>query len=232
MVPVSSDTADCLAFDSFDPSDKDSQVLEVLPAAYKVFSPRSLLLSIEDQANSFFFHHFVTQGATPPISYCSPLPMLFNQKSSGGSAMNPLPGIITAIGMAGISNMQSSPEGMFATRRKHTAVLHTLNAALRDPETASADSTLMAVMLLGTFEVGSSILNFGRLAEKSKQVTCAAPQSLKSWASHVKGATAIAKVRGPTQVQTNIGRHILAHLRNQLVCVSFHSCQVMYTEHD
>ena len=220
MVPILSEVPNYLNFDSLDLSDEDSQVPEVLPAAYNTFSPRSLTLSIEDQANSFFFHHFVTQGAAPPTSYSSPLPMLFNQKSSWGSVKNPLPEIITAIGMAGISNLQSSPEGMLATRRKYTAVLRTLNAALQDPEKASADSTLMAVMLLGTFEVGFSIPKNQRLANQSQQVTCTAPQSLKSWANHVKGATAIAKVRGPNQVQTDIGRHILAHLRNQIVCRS------------
>ena len=83
--------------------------------------------------------------------------MLFNQQLPLGSASNPLPGVITAIGMAGISIMQGSATGMVATRRKHTGVLHSLTAALQDLKTANEDTTLMAVLLLGTFEVRNSI---------------------------------------------------------------------------
>lgn len=133
------------------------QMENVLPIAYNnTFSPRSLVISLEDQACSFFFHHYLTAGATPPTSFPAFLPNLFNQ-SAIGSVTNPLPGIITAVGMAGISNMQNSPAGMIATREKHTKSLRALNTALRDPSMASTDATMMAIMLLGTFEVGLHI---------------------------------------------------------------------------
>ena len=133
------------------------QVEDILPIAYNhAFSPRSLVISLEDQACSFFFHHYVTEGATPPTSFPAFLPKLFNQPALG-SVANPLPEIVTAVGMAGISNMQNSPAGMIATRQKHTNSLRALNAALRDPSMASTDATMMAIMLLGTFEVGLHI---------------------------------------------------------------------------
>lgn len=112
-------------------------------------------MSIEDQGSNFFFHHFVMAGSTSPSSYFDFLPLMYHSESALGAAPNPLPGVIKAIGMAGISNMQSSPAPttMAATRQKHTSVLRALNVALQDPRTAGADSTLVAVMLLGLFEV-------------------------------------------------------------------------------
>jgi len=144
---------DELDFNSFGPLSSDAVIANILSTEYDPPNPQSLVYSIEDQASSFFFHHFVSKGNLPPTGYASFVPALFNHQSCLGSASNPLPGIITAIGMAGLSNMQSSSAGMVATRQKHTGVLRALNAALQDPGTASADSTLMSVMLLGTFEV-------------------------------------------------------------------------------
>ncbi|KAL2353447.1 hypothetical protein BJ546DRAFT_1062852 [Cryomyces antarcticus] len=77
--------------------------------------------------------------------------------------------------MAGMSNLKRAPKMMLAARHKQTSILHMLNATLQDPEGPRKDSTLMAIMLLGTFET----------------ITCSSPQSIKSWASHVNGATAI-----------------------------------------
>lgn len=138
--------------------DGNPPVIDVFPAAYNVSPPRQLAMSIEDQGSSFFFHHFVIAGSPSPSSYSNYLPQMYNFESTSGSAPNPLPGIITAIGMAGISNMQSSPAHtvVVATRQQYTSVLRALNVALQDPRTASADPTLMAVMLLGLYEVRAS----------------------------------------------------------------------------
>lgn len=155
MTELSDDFDDDFDFSALTPSDSSALVTDVLPAAYNLFPPQELVLSIEDQGSSFFFHHFVTVNSTPPSSYAAFLPRLYNYEAASGLASNPLPGVITAIGMAGITNMQSSPTpaAMVATRQKHTSVLRALNAALQDSRTASTDSTLMAVMLLGLFEV-------------------------------------------------------------------------------
>ena len=134
-------------------SDDQVQTKGALPntsAFLPLWSPE---YSIEDQASSFFFHHFVVRDSSRPLSLPAFLPSLFNRQFSTRSAFNPLPGVITSIGMAGISNIQNSPAGMLATRQKHSSTLRALNAALQDPIASSEDSTIMAVMLLGTFEV-------------------------------------------------------------------------------
>ena len=50
-------------------------------------------------------------------------------------------------------------------------------------------------------------------------VTCTSPQSLKSWANHIHGAEAIARIRGREQLQSPMGRQIFSYLRNQLVSI-------------
>lgn len=40
---------------------------------------------------------------------------------------------------------------------------------------------------------------------------------MRSWASHVNGAIAIARLRGTGQLRTKIGRNIFANLRIQIV---------------
>ncbi|MCJ1279212.1 hypothetical protein MMC21_007036 [Puttea exsequens] len=149
------------------------------------------------QGSGFFFYHYVSDDPASPVSYSHYLPAMYQSES----AFNALPGIIAAIGIAGISNMQMDSTTMLWARQKHQQVLRCLNTALLEPKTAQADSTFMTVMLLGLFET----------------VTCSSPQSLKSWATHVNGATAIAKARGQSQLQSTFGRQIFTHLRNQVL---------------
>lgn len=138
---------------TLDSSEKNAIVAKVSPAVYDELIPRRLGLSVEDQGSSFFFYNFVIEDSPFPASYSAFMPTLYNNVTALGPGANPLPGIITAIGMAGISNLQGSAAAMVATRQKYTKVLHTLNSALQDPRTATDDSTLMAVILLGLFEV-------------------------------------------------------------------------------
>ena len=46
---------------------------------------------------------------------------------------------------------------------------------------------------------------------------------MKSWANHIRGATAIAQIRGREQLQTDIGRAMFAHLRTQIVRITYQS---------
>lgn len=155
LTESSDDFVAAFEFNDLITTDSDALITSVLPPAYNDSPPRGLLMSIEDQGNSFFFHHFVSESSPSPSSYSNFLPLMYNPKSDLGSARIPLPSVITAIGMAGISNMHNSPAFtvMVAARQKYTSVLRALNIALQDPKTASSDPTLMAIMLLGLFEV-------------------------------------------------------------------------------
>jgi len=155
LTESSKDLVTEFGFNDLIATDSDALIASVLPPVYNDSPPRGLLMSIEEQGNSFFFHHFVSESSPSPSSYSDFLPLIYNPKSDLGSARIPLPGVITAIGMAGISNMHKSPAVtvMVAARQKYISVLRALNIALQNPKTARSDSTLMAVMLLGLFEV-------------------------------------------------------------------------------
>lgn len=40
---------------------------------------------------------------------------------------------------------------------------------------------------------------------------------MKAWANHVRGAIALAQMRGDAQFESETGRRIFTHLRNQAV---------------
>ena len=108
-------------------------------------------MPLEEQASCFFFHHFVSDDPSTPIGYAKFLPKIYSFDSAYGS----LAGVVTSIGLAGLSNLKSSPETMIIARKKHTAVLRSLNSSLQDPRTAATDATFLTVLLLGLFEVQS-----------------------------------------------------------------------------
>lgn len=60
---------------------------------------------------------------------------------------------IEAVGMAGISNVSDAPDVASKSKRQYGRALASLNQALKDPTQALADTTLMAVILLGLYEV-------------------------------------------------------------------------------
>lgn len=109
----------------------------------------SLSVPLEEQATCFFFRNFIFPDAgssRPPLS-C--MPVIFKQES----ASSPLSAIVASIGMAGMSNLKKSPDIMVLARQKHVSALRLINSSIRDPESAKSDQMLIAVLLLGLFEV-------------------------------------------------------------------------------
>ena len=175
-----------------------------------------------DGATSYFFHNFVPEAPNSRSftnAYSHVLPTLCRQ----GSSFGVLPKVIDAIGLAGISNMKQSPELMLAAGQKYASVLRAINASIQDSKEASTDQTLVAIMLLGLFEVLPYSGDRSRLPFLiiGQTVTCSSPESMRSWTNHVNGATAIARLRGTDQLRTKIGRTIFAIVRLQVVSLQF-----------
>lgn len=110
---------------------------------------RGLSVSLEDQATYYFFHNFVSEGSTDMTAYSHLLPTLYRQNSS----FSVLRKIVDAIGLASISNVKHAPELMVVAGQKYAGVLRAITASVQDSKEASTDQTLIAVMLLGLFEV-------------------------------------------------------------------------------
>ena len=106
-----------------------------------------------------------------------------------------------ALGLAGFSNAAHAPKLMIEAREQYLRAIRLTNTALRSPADVKKDSTLLAVVILGMFET----------------VTGRNRRSLEAWASHVKGASALLKLRGPEQMMTPGGRRMFGQVTTSLV---------------
>lgn len=178
---------------------------------------RNSPILLDEQCACFFFHHFTYANCNNQKARLDFLPRIYTQLSPG----SPLADIIISIGMAAIANKVKCPEMMFAARRKQTSVLRATNLALQDREDARSDATLLTVLMLGTFEVNSSLCHGKTFTLTTEQIV--AGLSLDTWTEHIIGATAIAQIRGRKQAQTATGRLIFHYLRNHVVgCLNYH----------
>ncbi|UNI13549.1 hypothetical protein JDV02_000284 [Purpureocillium takamizusanense] len=103
---------------------------------------------------------------------------------------------MTAVGLTGLSKLTRCPEAMTKARQSYVLALHLANEALRDPVEAVKDSTMLAVLILGTYEFVS-----GRT-----------PQTIRAWQDHVNGAAALATMRGAGQFRTKAGTRMFIML--------------------
>lgn len=106
---------------------------------------------------------------------------------------------VVAIGLAGLSKVTRSVEMMTMARRSYGSALKLTTAALSDPSEAVKDTTMLSVLLLGTYEF----------------VSGSTPQTMEAWQKHVDGAAALATLRGTGQFDTAAGRKMF-----QMLCYS------------
>ena len=118
------------------------------------------------------------------------------------SAVDGVTASMIAVGLAGLSKLTGSQEAQEQARHSYGIALNLTNSALRDPIQCASDSTMLAVLILGTYEF---------LAGRS-------PQTMSAWQDHVSGAAALASMRGTAQFATNAGtRMFLMLCHNVLV---------------
>ncbi|MCJ1397563.1 hypothetical protein MMC11_000757 [Xylographa trunciseda] len=154
--------------------------------------------------------------ASAPLSYSQTLAPTIDERATGYFFTNYVVGAdgpwdhivddnmatsIKALGLAGFSNAAHAPNLMIEARKQYLRAIRLTNAALRSPSDVKKDSTLLAIMILGMFET----------------VTGRNQRSLEAWASHVNGAAALLKIRGPEQMITPGGRRMFAQVTSSLV---------------
>jgi hypothetical protein len=98
----------------------------------------------------FFFAHHLTDE--PPLSslYVSWLQRAYRSEAGADEAVQ---GVVEAIGLAGILNTRYAPGVVIKARECYGRALRATNKALSDPVRAKSDLTLLAVLMLGHFEV-------------------------------------------------------------------------------
>lgn len=103
---------------------------------------------------------------------------------------------MTAVGLTSLSKLTRCPETFRRARQSYTVALGLANSALSNPTEAVKDSTMLAVLILGTYEFVS-----GRT-----------PQTIRAWQDHVNGAATLASMRGAAQFRTKAGARMFIML--------------------
>lgn len=100
---------------------------------------------------------------------------------------------MTAVGLAGLANMTRSGDVMDSARKSYGTALRLINTALRMPDEAVKDTTMLSILILGLFEM---------IADRDARTVSG---TVKAWHEHVNGAAALAKIRGVAQFRTRAG---------------------------
>ena len=116
------------------------------------------------------------------------------------SDQEPLAATTRSAAMASLAIELREPRLMNAARSQYAHALASTNAALRHPEDAVKDSTLISVLLLGLFEI---------LAFEGRQ-------SPDNWTAHTQGAAALIQLRGKSQFETELGRRLFLQVANNM----------------
>jgi hypothetical protein len=158
-------------------------------------SLRSWLPSGNEQATAFFLSNFVMGADGPTEGHLGHILQVNYEVDEHLLAS------MKAVGFAGLSGSFHDPTLLVDARKHYVTAVRLTNAALRSPNQVKQDSTLLAVLILGLFE---------RLAGGYNE-------SLISYEYHVKGATAILKVRSREQLSSPEGRRMFIQVTSTLL---------------
>jgi hypothetical protein len=149
----------------------------------------TLAPTLEDRATGFFVANYVLGMSGPSRGHLDYLANIARREVLDEGLLCS----IKAVGLAGYSHSAHAPSLMKNARYQYMKALQSTNRALRDPESAKKDNTLISIMILTIFET----------------ITGCKQSSLKDWAQHVMGAAAVIKLRGPEQIKTQAGRKMM-----------------------
>lgn len=103
---------------------------------------------------------------------------------------------MTAVGLAGLAKLIRCRDTMRRACESYGTALQLTNEALRNPSLVVKDSTMLAVLILGTYEF---------MGGRSRQ-------TVRAWQKHVDGASALAKMRGTAQFSSRAGTRMFLML--------------------
>lgn len=144
----------------------------------------------QERGTAFFFSRYVTMDENASHQRFDFLYDIW--KPGSLTAERPLDGVMasmTAVGLVGISQLTHSEEIIDSARKSYGTALCLTNVALKDPEKAIKDTTMLSILILGVFEM---------MAEPGLK-------TMKTWHDHINGAVELAKLRGVSQFRTRAG---------------------------
>ena len=111
--------------------------------------PYTLSRPISDLGSHFFFANYACDGPPPYEGFDTWLTKTYFEDRPNDALRT----AIEAVGMAGISNKFHAPHIASKSKEQYGRALAATKQALSDPIKSVADTTLMAVIVLGLFEV-------------------------------------------------------------------------------
>ncbi|KAF9875645.1 hypothetical protein CkaCkLH20_07026 [Colletotrichum karsti] len=150
----------------------------------------SLAPSYQERGTAFFFSRYVSADENACYQNYDFIFDIWRPASMHASRkVDSVMASMTAVGLAGLSDLTKCPRTMDWARRSYGTALHLANDALRDPSEAVKDTTMLSVLILNTYEM----------------LTGRSPQTVRAWQEHINGAAALAKIRGLKQFQSPAG---------------------------
>ncbi|EHK21004.1 uncharacterized protein TRIVIDRAFT_153443 [Trichoderma virens Gv29-8] len=175
--------------DSFDFDDETDTLVHI---------PYAPSHSLQERGTAFFFSRYVAtdHGCYQNYDFIYDIWKPPSMSRAGGLGVPPLKRAdalisagMTAVGLVGLSKITGDRETMMRAQQSYGTALQLANAALRNPGEAVEDSTMLGVLILGTYEFIS-----GRT-----------PQTLHAWQEHINGAATLATMRGQAQFRSKAG---------------------------
>ncbi|KAL3449609.1 hypothetical protein BJX65DRAFT_294632 [Aspergillus insuetus] len=117
---------------------------------------------------------------------------------------DPSPALKASAKALGLLGMTRMPHVERRAREEYSIALRATNSALRDPTTATADSTLGAVLLLSLYEL----------------ITSRPTEMGGGWKDHAQGAAKLLELRGEEQLNSPVGLELFTIVRFQNVISS------------
>jgi hypothetical protein len=117
------------------------------------FSPISISYPLSQPINELGANFFFAKYTSNDPPFASDYNDWLSQSYFQDGASHVLRAAIEAVGMAGISNVFHAPHVSSKSKEKYREALVAMKKALNDPVQVTADTTFMAVILFGFFEV-------------------------------------------------------------------------------
>jgi hypothetical protein len=108
--------------------------------------------SAEEQATCFFFRNYVLEEHKFHNGNFQYLSDIYSSEEIG----EPLAQTVACLGLVGLANFWKASTIMRSAQGKYNSALTLVSSKLRNVEEAKSDQTLVAVMLLGLYEVVNS----------------------------------------------------------------------------
>ena len=178
--------------------------------------PSSTLL--EHIATSRFFHQYLSPKRTfwrLDLDFTSTVIENATKRSI-------LSEIVIALGILTLPTR--SRASYLAARCRYTRALRFTNQALADPKQSRLDEVLMAVILLGLYEVSHNLIRslhwvcFLAVTNSNDQTTPDDAHSITSWTAHLDGACNLLRTRGRNLLHHGVQYRMFSMLRTQIVC--------------